>query len=55
LYFPMDNWLHTAFPVGLLKTVLTNSISITPLHPLLLWCMKLTQWWCWVKPVLLPT
>jgi hypothetical protein len=56
LYFPMDNLHHTAFPVSLSKTVSMNGISIILLNPHpLLWCMKLTQWQCQVKPVLLPT
>jgi hypothetical protein len=54
LYFPMDNIPHAAFPVSLSKTVSTNGISIILLNPHLLHsCMKLTQWRCRVKPVLL--
>jgi hypothetical protein len=35
---------------------LMNGISIILLNPLpLLSCMQLTQWWCRVKPALLPT
>jgi hypothetical protein len=56
LYFSMDSLLRAAFPVGLSKTESTNGTSVTPLHPLLLLsCMKLTQCWHRVKPVLLPT